>query len=145
MALAAARRRAARGARVVGIGDEAALAGLAAESGLSWCAVGPEASARPAPPWPPQPCRCWSPRRARPGARRRAVGAAAAASLARRRDAFLAAGGAPEELARRLGRTIPLVYGAERRGRRGGALVEVAGQPQRQGACLRGGAAGADP
>ena len=40
------------------------------------------------------------------------VGAAAAA-LARRRDAWLSPGAAPEELARRLGRTIPLVYGAE--------------------------------
>jgi glucose/mannose-6-phosphate isomerase len=37
----------------------------------------------------------------------------AAAALARRRDAWLVPGGQPEELARRLGRTIPLVYGAE--------------------------------
>ena len=37
---------------------------------------------------------------------------AAAAALARRRDALLAPGGAPADLARRLGRTIPLVYGS---------------------------------
>ena len=38
---------------------------------------------------------------------------AAAAALARRRDAWMSPGAEPEELARRLGRTIPLVYGAE--------------------------------
>ncbi len=38
---------------------------------------------------------------------------AAADALARRRDAWMTLGGAPELLARRLGRTIPLVYGAE--------------------------------
>ncbi len=38
---------------------------------------------------------------------------AAAATLARRRDQFLTADGPAVELARRLGRTIPLVYGAE--------------------------------
>ena len=37
---------------------------------------------------------------------------AAAANVARRRDALLAPGGPPAELARRLGRTIPLVYGS---------------------------------
>ncbi|HVT41675.1 MAG TPA: SIS domain-containing protein [Acidimicrobiales bacterium] len=39
--------------------------------------------------------------------------AAAAGTLAARRDAWMAPGAAPEVLARRLGRTIPLVYGAE--------------------------------
>ncbi len=37
---------------------------------------------------------------------------AAAAALARRRDALLGPGGAAQELARRIGRTIPLVYGS---------------------------------
>ncbi len=34
------------------------------------------------------------------------------AALARRRDLLVTPGGAPAELARRLGRTIPLVYGS---------------------------------
>ncbi len=38
---------------------------------------------------------------------------ATATVLARRRDAWTSRGGEPEVLARRLGRTIPLVYGAE--------------------------------
>jgi glucose/mannose-6-phosphate isomerase len=38
--------------------------------------------------------------------------AAAAAALARRRDVWMSPGSEPELLARRLGRTIPLVYGA---------------------------------
>ena len=37
---------------------------------------------------------------------------AAAAAPARRRNALLAPGGSPADLARRLGRTIPLVYGS---------------------------------
>jgi glucose/mannose-6-phosphate isomerase len=36
----------------------------------------------------------------------------AASALARRRDLLVGPGGAPAELARRLGRTIPLVYGS---------------------------------
>ena len=59
---------------------------------------------------------------------------AAATALARRRDAFLAPGGPAQELARRVGRTIPLVYGALRGGRRGRPLVEGPGEPQCQGA-----------
>jgi glucose/mannose-6-phosphate isomerase len=37
----------------------------------------------------------------------------AASAMARRRDAWMSTGGDPERLARRLGRTIPLVYGAD--------------------------------
>jgi glucose/mannose-6-phosphate isomerase len=37
---------------------------------------------------------------------------AASAALAARRDALVAPGGLPEELARRIGRTFPLVYGS---------------------------------
>ena len=51
---------------------------------------------------------------ARAGLRPDSTGAvrSAVAALDRRRDALLAPGGAPAELARRLGRTIPLVYGS---------------------------------
>ena len=112
-ATAAAHEAAARGARVVAVGSDDALAGLAAESGLPFCPLSPGAPAA-----------------------RAALGAAtvpllvalagtgllpdaapaveaAAASLARRRDASLLAGGPADVLARRLGRTIPLVYGAD--------------------------------
>ena len=44
---------------------------------------------------------------------------------------------AAQALARRIGRTIPLVYGSSGAERRGGSLVEGPGQPQRQGAGLR--------
>jgi glucose/mannose-6-phosphate isomerase len=111
-ALAAARQSAGRGARVVGIGNDAALAQLVVGAGMPWCDVGGE------------------------GPRGRAafglatvsllgvlsaagllpdcsaeVGAAAE-HLARRREAFVAEKGVAAELARRIGRTIPLVYGS---------------------------------
>jgi glucose/mannose-6-phosphate isomerase len=123
--LAAAAEAVARGARVVAVGGDAdgALARLAHGAALSWCpAAGP-----PAP----------EGGRGTPGApRARAALAAvtvpllvalsrtglapdcapsvdaAAAALARRRDALLAPAGAAQELARRIGRTIPLVYGS---------------------------------
>ena len=63
--------------------------------------------------WERPRCRCWSrwPGPAcGPTARPRCDGGRG--RLARRRDAFLAPGGAAGELARRLGRTIPLVYGS---------------------------------
>lgn len=116
--LAAARGALARGARVValGAGDTgSSLCRVVAESGDArslWCMLGPVAT-----------------RRAWLGAATVSVLAvlaecgliadpassimAAAAALARRRDAWLSPGAEPEELARRLGRTIPLVYGAE--------------------------------
>ena len=112
-ATAAAHEAVARGARVVAVGSDGALAGLAAESGLPFCALGPGAPAA----------------RAALGAATvpllvalagtglmpdpAPAVAAAAESLARRRDAYLVAGGPPEVLARRIGRTIPLVYGAD--------------------------------
>ena len=112
--LTAAEKAVERGARVVAVGgDEGGpLARLAAGAGLPWCPV--ESGGAPA---------------------RVAMGAttvallvaliraglrpddtetvdAAATALARRRDALVVSSGVPAELARRLGRTIPLVYGS---------------------------------
>jgi glucose/mannose-6-phosphate isomerase len=122
--LTAAEKAVERGATVVTVGGQpdGALAALAADAGLPWC---------------PTPA---TPGDVRPGggsesAARAALGAttvpllvalaraglrpdgstvvrAAAEGLARRRDAFVAPNGAPGVLARRLGRTIPLVYGS---------------------------------
>jgi glucose/mannose-6-phosphate isomerase len=107
-----------RGARVAGVGNDGELARLASSSGFAWCPVGTEGAAA-----------------------RTALGAAtvsmlcalhagglvadcspsvsaAAASLARRRDAYVAAGagdrgaGTVRGLARRIGGTFPLVYGS---------------------------------
>ena len=121
--LTAAEKAVERGATVVAVGGgpNDALAALAADAGLAWC------------PTPMGPV----PRAGRGGGStaRAALGAttvpllvalaraglrpdsadavqAAAANVARRRDALLAPGGPPAELARRLGRTIPLVYGS---------------------------------
>jgi glucose/mannose-6-phosphate isomerase len=108
---AAARKAVGRGAQVVAVGG-GALADLAADAGIPWCPLPGDPAGRaplgpaivallvalfgsgllpdPAPPV-----------------------AAAAAALARRRDALVAPGGAAEELARRIGRTMPLVYGSD--------------------------------
>ena len=123
--LAAAAEAAARGARVVAVGGDAdgALARLARGAALAWCpavgGLGPGGGRGAG---------------AAPRARA-ALGAvtvpvlvalsriglvpdcamsvhAAAAALARRRDALVAPGGAAQELARGIGRTIPLVYGS---------------------------------
>ncbi len=102
----------ARGARVVGVGTEGTLARFAADAGITWCPTGPAGPAG-----------------------RAALGAAtvsllcalhrdgllpdcapsvtaAAASLQKRRDTWAADKGPASELARRIGRTIPLVYGS---------------------------------
>lgn len=112
--LTAAEKAIERGARVVAVGGDegGGLAGLAARAGLPWCPVAPGgATARAAlgattvsllvalsrvglRPDDSQPI------------------AAAATALARRRDALLGGSAAPALLARRLGRTIPLVYGS---------------------------------
>jgi glucose/mannose-6-phosphate isomerase len=121
--LTAAEKAVERGATVVtvGGGPNGALAALAADAGLQWC------------PTPTGPLRG---RVGRGGGStaRAALGAttvpllvalaraglqpdsadtvrAAAENVAGRRDALLAPAGAPAELARRLGRTMPLVYG----------------------------------
>jgi glucose/mannose-6-phosphate isomerase len=105
-----------RGARVVAVGGQpgAPLAQLVAGAGLPWCPVQPtvgEAPARVALAATTVPLLVAL---ARAGLRPSCTAAvdAAAAALARRRDAFVAPGGPPAELARRLGRTIPLVYGS---------------------------------
>jgi len=113
--VAAADEAARRGATVVAVGGDApsALARLAADVGLPWCPRGETgartvealaagvvsvlvtlAAAGLAPDVAPRLD-------------------AAAASLARRRDAFVGPDGRAAALARRIGRTIPLVYGAE--------------------------------
>jgi len=110
---AAAHEAVARGARVVAVGSDDALERLAAAAGLPWCPVtpgGPTARAALGAATVPL-LVALSEAGLVPDASA-AVGEAAAA-LARRRDAFAAPGGAPEELARHLGRTIPLVYGAD--------------------------------
>jgi glucose/mannose-6-phosphate isomerase len=110
--ISAAREALARGACVVAIGGQEALSPLLANGDVTWCPVSPEGSAG-----------------------RAAIAAttvpvlvalsevgllpdpapsvtAAAESLARRSGALGAAGGPAAELARRIGRTIPLVYGS---------------------------------
>jgi glucose/mannose-6-phosphate isomerase len=112
-AAGAAHEALARGARVVAVGSDGTLAALAADAGLPWCPVTPDGPAA---------------RGALAGATvpvlvalagaglvpdvAGSVGAAAAA-LGRRRDTWLMPGGPAEVLARRIGRTIPLVYGAD--------------------------------
>ena len=59
---------------------------------------------------------------------------AAVEQLERRRDQLAAAGNPAEALARRIGRTIPLVYGAGPIGGGGRDAVEVRRQRERQGA-----------
>jgi glucose/mannose-6-phosphate isomerase len=100
------------GARVVGIGGDGELARLAADAGFPWCPVAPEGPTG---------------RAALGGATVAllcALGrdgllpdcaasiAAAVGSLSRRRDTFVADRGPAAELARQIGRTIPLAYGA---------------------------------
>ncbi len=115
-----------RGATVVAVGGESdgALARLADDAGFPWCPVhaggaggaageGSEShsSARAALGAATVPLLVAL---ARAGLRPDCAAAVQAASevLAPRRDALLAPGGAAAELARRLGRTIPLVYGS---------------------------------
>jgi glucose/mannose-6-phosphate isomerase len=100
-----------RGSRAVVIAPDGPLSSLAVEAGVPWCPL----AAGVAP-------------RAQLGATVVSVLAAlsrwgvlpdcgpsvtsAAAALRRRRDAFAAPGGPAAEVARRIGRTIPVVYGA---------------------------------
>jgi len=121
--LTAAEKAVERGAMVVAVGGEpdGALAALAADAGMPWCPTparsedrprgGDGSTARAALGATTVPLLV-ALARAGLGRDRAASVRAAADSLARRRDALLAPGGAPEVLARRLGRTIPLVYGS---------------------------------
>ncbi len=112
-AVAAARQSRARGARVLGIGNDAALAQVAAaDAGMAWCEVGQGGP---------------SGRAAFGPATVSLLGALTAEGLlpdcaaevrgaeefvARRRDAIAVEGGTVAELSRRIGRTMPLLYGA---------------------------------
>jgi glucose/mannose-6-phosphate isomerase len=109
----AAATASARGATVVAVGGGpvAALARLAGEAGLPWCPVPPQGAARPALGATTVALLVALARAGLAPDRARAVDAAATA-LARRRDALVTPAGVPADLARRLGRTIPLVYGA---------------------------------
>ena len=112
-ATAAAEEAAGRGAPVVAIGSDGTLAALAADTGLPWCPVTPDGplarSALGAATVPMLVALAGAALAPDPTAPVRA----AAAALGRRRDAWLAPGGPAEQLARRIGRTIPLVYGAD--------------------------------
>jgi glucose/mannose-6-phosphate isomerase len=100
------------GARVVGIGGDGELARLAAEGGFPWCPVAPEGLvARVALGGTTVSLLCALSHDGLLPDCTPSV-AAAVGSLARRRDAFVADRGTAAELARRIGRTIPLVYGA---------------------------------
>ncbi len=112
--LTAAEKAIGRGANLVAVGGAPGgpLARLAADAGLPWCPVTPGgATARAALGATTVPLLVAL---ARAGLRPDCSAAvdAAAATLARRRDVLLAPGGLAAELARRLGRTIPLVYGS---------------------------------
>lgn len=111
-AAAAARQSQARGARIVGIGNDAELARLVAGSGGPWCDVGADG---------PPGRAAFGPATVSLLGLLSVAGlladcsgdvGAAAEFVARRRDAFVAEKGNAAELARRIGRTIPLVYGS---------------------------------
>lgn len=103
----------ARSARVVGVGNDGDLARLAISSGFAWCPVGVEgAAARTALGAATVALLCALSADGLAGDCSSSV-SAAAVSLARRRDAYVANGaGAVGELARRIGGTFPLVYGS---------------------------------
>jgi glucose/mannose-6-phosphate isomerase len=111
-AVAAARQSHARGARVVAIGNDPELARLAAGCGIPWCEVGPGGTVARA---------SFAAATVALLVALNAEGLlrdpsdevrAAAEFLAGRRDAFALERGTAAELARRIGRTIPLVYGS---------------------------------
>ncbi len=111
--LSAAAEAVERGATVVAVGGQpgGALARLADDAALPWCPVSTGGPARAALGATTVPLLV-ALARAGLGPDCTAAVNAASVALARRRDALMAPGGAPAELARRLGRTIPLVYGA---------------------------------
>jgi glucose/mannose-6-phosphate isomerase len=112
--LTAAEKAIERGARVVAIGGEprGPLARLADGAGLPWCPVAPGGVVARAALGATTVSLLVALGRAglRPDSAE--VIDATASVLARRRDALLTPSGLPAELARRLGRTIPLVYGS---------------------------------
>jgi glucose/mannose-6-phosphate isomerase len=114
--LTAAGKAIERGAAVVAVGGEpdGALARLAADAGQPWCPVARSHEGAPARAALGATTVPLLVALARAGLRPDCTAAvtAAAALLARRRDALVAPHGSAAELARRLGRTIPLVYGS---------------------------------
>jgi glucose/mannose-6-phosphate isomerase len=112
--LVAAEKAIERGATVVGIGGDShgPLARLVKDAALPWCPTG--AGARPARAALGATTVTLLVALARAGLRADCSHAvtAAAGAVARRRDALVGPAAAPAELARRIGRTIPLVYGA---------------------------------
>ncbi len=109
----AAQEAVARGANVVAVGSDGSLERFAADAGLPWCPVTPGgAVARAALGAATVPLLVALSEAGLLPDSAASIGAAAA-TLARRRDAYVAPGGPADELARRMGRTIPLVYGAE--------------------------------
>ena len=110
--VAAARQSEARGARVVGIGNDSELARLVAGAGMPWCEVGAEGARGRAGFGPATVSLLGALSAAGLSPDWSAEVSAAAGFVARRRDAFVAEKGNAAELARRIGRTIPLVYGS---------------------------------
>ena len=114
--LVAAEKAVERGATVVAVGGDAggALARLAGDAGLPWCPSRSGAAVMPARSALGGTTVAVLVALARAGLRQDCSAAVtgASAALARRRDSLVAPGAAPADLARRLGRTIPLVYGA---------------------------------
>lgn len=105
-----------RGARVVAVGGQPGdrLAQLAAGADLPWCPVTPATAGAPARVALAATTVPLLVALTRAGLRPDGAASvdAAATALARRRDAWEAPNGAPADLARRLGRTIPLIYGS---------------------------------
>jgi glucose/mannose-6-phosphate isomerase len=110
--VAAARKSQARDARVVGIGSDEALARLAAATGMPWCQIGQEGPSGRSAFGPATVALLGALSSAGLLSDWAAEVGAAAEFVARRRDAFVAEKGNAADLARRIGRTIPLVYGS---------------------------------
>ena len=108
----AARQSEACGARVAGIGNDAELARLVTGSGSPWCQVGADGPSGRAAFGPATVSLLGLLSEAGLLPDRSSEVGAAAEFVARRRDAFVADKGDAAELARRIGRTIPLMYGS---------------------------------
>jgi glucose/mannose-6-phosphate isomerase len=111
-ALEAARESHDRGARVVGIGNDAALAQLATDIALPWCEIGADGPTGRTAFGPVTVSVLGALSAARLLPDQSADVGAAAAFVTGRRDALAGERGTAAELARRIGRTIPLVYGS---------------------------------
>ncbi len=110
--VAAAQEAQARGARVLAVGNEEALAPLVAGGGVAWCPVSPGGGGARAAVGPATVAVLVALSALGLLPDRAASVEAAAAALGRRGDVFRAPHGPAAELARRIGRTIPLVYGS---------------------------------